>query len=187
MNDTARFWFPCLNSALNHFWRADEALTAAKKAAREANKAGSKKDKKAKRLQKYYWDWQRREALTAIGEQFGDDAMDYALWPDGDKRDRRTKAMSRQKPKWYGELDRFIASEIDELKRERQSATGIKWDVDHMLPLMGETVSGLHCGTNLQLIPRKLNHRKNNRALYTEPWQWLSDLHLVADRSEMTA
>lgn len=41
--------------------------------------------------------------------------------------------------------------------------TGIRHEVDHIIPLKGEGVCGLHCEFNLQILTRSENARKKNR------------------------
>ncbi len=37
------------------------------------------------------------------------------------------------------------------------------YEVDHIIPLLGETVSGLHVETNLRVVSREVNRRKSNQ------------------------
>lgn len=40
--------------------------------------------------------------------------------------------------------------------------TGVRWSVDHRIPLGGETVCGLHVHTNMQVITKAQNVAKGN-------------------------
>ena len=41
--------------------------------------------------------------------------------------------------------------------------TGVRHEVDHIVPLVSRLVCGLHCQANLQVIPASKNRRKSNR------------------------
>lgn len=55
-----------------------------------------------------------------------------------------------------------IKAIYDEAKR-RTRETGIAHDVDHIIPLLGEFVTGLHVETNLRVIPKSDNIAKSNK------------------------
>jgi hypothetical protein len=71
---------------------------------------------------------------------------------------RRAKLAQRM-AKWADakKIAAFYA-EAARLTRE----TGIQHDVDHIIPLHGEAVSGLHVETNLQVLPATANRAKKN-------------------------
>jgi len=86
---------------------------------------------------------------------------------------RRCASIERVAP-WFGELDKFVAEESKSLAMDREIATGIKWHVDHCVPLLSKTASGLHCATNLQVIPAYVNLSKINKMIMIEPFDWIS-------------
>jgi hypothetical protein len=63
-------------------------------------------------------------------------------------------------PKWANE---FFIKEAYSLASLRSKMTGIKWSVDHIVPLQSKLVCGLHTESNLAVIPASLNSKKSNR------------------------
>lgn len=72
---------------------------------------------------------------------------------------RRRATEKRAMPIW-ADLDQMLAfyAEATRLTRE----TGIVHHVDHIYPLKSEIMCGLHCQTNLQVVPATVNQRKRN-------------------------
>lgn len=65
-------------------------------------------------------------------------------------------------PLWLSEDDLWMIEEAYSLAQLREQLTGIKWHVDHIVPLQGKTVSGLHVPWNLQVITASANCSKRN-------------------------
>ncbi len=65
-------------------------------------------------------------------------------------------------PAWVKEPELWLIKEFYHLAKLRTKATGFRWSVDHIIPLQGKLVCGLHVPTNLQVIPGKLNSQKHN-------------------------
>lgn len=63
-------------------------------------------------------------------------------------------------PKW---ADLKAISRVYAEARRLTKETGIQHQVDHTVPLNGETVRGLHVVENLQILPASDNSRKGNR------------------------
>jgi 5-methylcytosine-specific restriction endonuclease McrA len=66
-------------------------------------------------------------------------------------------------PKWLSKNEIWMMQEAYELAAFRSKLFGIKFHVDHIIPLKGKTASGLHTPYNLQVIPAKENLRKSNK------------------------
>lgn len=63
-------------------------------------------------------------------------------------------------PKWLTKSDWIEIKWAHSEARKRTKETGIKYVVDHIIPLQGKNISGLHCPQNLQIITHKQNSRK---------------------------
>ena len=75
----------------------------------------------------------------------------------------RKKIVKQRSPVWVEIDDKWLIKEAYDLASLRTKMFGFAWHVDHVLPLQGKTVSGLHVPTNLQVIPGVLNIKKKNK------------------------
>ena len=75
----------------------------------------------------------------------------------------RKKHIKQRTPIWVDADERWMFKEVYDLAAQRTKMTGFAWHVDHIIPLQGKTVSGLHVMANLQVIPGVENIRKKNK------------------------
>lgn len=71
----------------------------------------------------------------------------------------REKRVRNARPPW---AISFFIGEAYDLAVRRSRLTGIRWHVDHIIPIKSPSVCGLHAHTNLQVIPEIENKRKGN-------------------------
>jgi 5-methylcytosine-specific restriction endonuclease McrA len=67
-----------------------------------------------------------------------------------------------RKPAWLTEFDHTYIQCLHQLAAMRSRESSEQWEVDHIIPLRGKLVSGLHVPSNLQVITAKANQQKNN-------------------------
>ena len=79
------------------------------------------------------------------------------------KSTKRVLAKINRTPAWLTEQQRQSITTEYELAAWCTKVTGIKYHVDHIVPLQGKTVSGLHVPWNLQVIPATDNLIKSNK------------------------
>lgn len=75
----------------------------------------------------------------------------------------RKAAYLQRTPAWLTEDEHWMIEQAYELAALRTKVFGVVWHVDHVLPLRGKTVSGLHTPYNMQVILGSENSRKGNR------------------------
>lgn len=131
------------------------------------NKSEAAKARKAKYRETH------REMLRAQGRKYAFQnrgrMSEYAKEFRKNNRDKinfwalkRWAAKLNRTPKWLTETD-WNAIESLYLEAVRRTETeGIRYEVDHIIPLQGKLVSGLHVPTNLRVIPKSENAAKRN-------------------------
>jgi len=78
---------------------------------------------------------------------------------------KRRAAKKQRTPSWLTKDHLWMIEEAYEIAEVRSRVTGISWHVDHICPLQGKTVSGLHVPWNLQVITAAENIAKGNKFL----------------------
>lgn len=63
-------------------------------------------------------------------------------------------------PLW---ANRKLMKLMYDVAREMSRSEGIPYTVDHIIPLAGRNVSGLHVETNMQIVPASFNNKKKNK------------------------
>jgi len=76
---------------------------------------------------------------------------------------KRKASVANRTPPWLNEPHLKEIRCIYELRKRLTDCLGIAFHVDHVVPLNGKDVSGLHVPWNLQVIPERLNLLKSNK------------------------
>lgn len=117
----------------------------------------------------YYVSIEQKEKQQEYRERNKEKKADYDRQFDKNNKAYRAalKSANRAKRKfrvveWDKEFTEFVCEESYHLAQLRENVTGFKWHLDHIVPLCGTTVSGLHVWNNFAVIPAKQNLRKKN-------------------------
>lgn len=68
-------------------------------------------------------------------------------------------------PKWLTPIQWAQIEEFYEIARARTMQTGVKYHVDHIVPLRANNACGLHVPWNLQVLEGRENNRKFNKVM----------------------
>lgn len=116
------------------------------------------------------WDaiLERRRTSTKYKEYMNEYFKSY--YKDNDEQ--KAKLLSRTRRRQLAKRQATLITSREEQRRidemylkaiEITKETGIPHEVDHIVPIQGETVCGLHCLANLQIITKTENVRKSNK------------------------
>jgi ATPase subunit of ABC transporter with duplicated ATPase domains len=75
----------------------------------------------------------------------------------------RSRGRKQAEPQWLSTDDKWLMREVYELRdlRNKLKVGGVIWEVDHIAPIQGKVVCGLHVPWNLRVVPREINRRKS--------------------------
>ena len=138
--------------------RNREKLLAYQRAYRAANK-DQIREKMTNRMPGYYS--KNKTTYNARSQQWRKDNPDKVATHSR----FRDRVLRQQMPPWAErEKIAMVYSKRDELN----AIHGLGLEVDHIIPLVSDTVCGLHCWANLQLLDQPLNGAKRNT--YQTDW-----------------
>ena len=106
-----------------------------------------------------YWNSDRRNIQIEYQKQYRKNNRDKTSHWSMLRYTRKLKAS----PKWLSPQQLKEIQYFYELSKECELLTGNKYHVDHIIPLKGKNVCGLHVPWNLQVLPADINRRKSNK------------------------
>lgn len=109
------------------------------------------------RRKKYHLD--NREKILGYLKEWRNQNPDIVAFHGVKKRQKKRKAT----PAWLTEEHKRQIKSMYEHAKDCNSVGEGRYEVDHIVPLQGENVCGLHVPWNLQVIPMDINRAKNNR------------------------
>ena len=102
-----------------------------------------------------------KNKVELLGWYGGDTINACSAWTSTSRT--LTEEKKNRIPKWVDKDHMWLIKEVYELAQIRTKEFGFPWHVDHIIPLQGELVSGLHVIENLQVLPGVENIKKKNK------------------------
>ncbi len=95
------------------------------------------------------WKKNNKEKVKIQNQRYRKSHRKYLTYKENERRSRQLNAT----PKW---------ANLEKIKEIYKNCP-IGYHVDHIIPLQGKNICGLHIETNLQYLPAKENLKKGNR------------------------
>lgn len=103
----------------------------------------------------------RSKGITRSGLTKSERDRRWALLNPDKRRKNNAEYRARKKQATIGKYDNAV-SDIYWLAKDLERVSGEKYHVDHIIPLAGRNVCGLHVPWNLQILPMDMNLSKSN-------------------------
>ena len=137
------------------------------------SKAKTQRNRDARLAKAKQWRDANKDKQTAATQAWrkSNPELTAAMYRDWAERNRdkvnakwmkRDASKKNRTPNWLNVDEMWMIEQAYNIAEKRTQAFGISFHVDHIVPLQGKTVSGLHVPWNLQVIPAKLNQQKSN-------------------------
>lgn len=106
-----------------------------------------------------------RERLKVINSEYRKEnrALPKAKAKKNSRESKRRATRLQAAPSWLSLDQRKSIEEFYWLAQDLKCVSGQDYHVDHIVPLQGKNVCGLHVPWNLQILPSEINLSKSNR------------------------
>jgi hypothetical protein len=138
---------------------------------REYNRKEEVRDKK----HEWYLD-NREQVIQAAATRPAVLLREYRnAWKEANKTQVRADTKARRRkhrdatPKWLSRKQKSEIRQLYQIAITMTQTTGEQYVVDHIVPLRGESVCGLHVPWNLRVITQEENLKKSNKHVDTPP------------------
>jgi hypothetical protein len=111
------------------------------------------------RARKSTWQKDNRERVKELRRVWRENNPEKSYALVAQRRAKRLQAM----PPWLSKKQLEEIQNIYRVCKKVSQTTGKKHHVDHVIPLQGNNVCGLHVPWNLAIIPARLNLSKSNK------------------------
>ncbi len=102
------------------------------------------------------------DRIEAVRQQRRKHAKTYPERSTAQTRKRQAAQLQRT-PAWLTDANFKAMLVFYEEAKSLTEQTGVKYEVDHIVPLLGENVCGLHVPWNLQILTQSENRSKGNK------------------------
>lgn len=140
-----------------------------KQCQKEHNKEWMTKNKEHRKKYELSYRTQNKETRSATKQKWDvankKHRQNYRKLNSAYYRERAQYRYCRQRnatPKWLTKTDIQKIKELHWLADDLQKVSGETYHVDHIVPILGDNVCGLHVPWNLQVLPADINVAKNN-------------------------
>ena len=141
---------------------------------REMVKGYDTKNKKAKSVYNKAYREDNREAISEKGKVYRKNNLEkitayHKSWSNANPgvvslhRTKRRQGLRNATPNWLTDDHITEIGDFYTLAKDCYLISGEVYEVDHIVPLQGKDICGLHVPWNLQVLPRDINRKKNNK------------------------